>query len=98
MPERARLSVAEKKVAGTSDARSSRGASPEARRLGADRCLEQAAPQSSSEVRFVPVLPAGDVCAGRSWRFFVFEQVHTGALGGHLNESQTVEHMRRLCY
>jgi hypothetical protein len=61
-----------------------------------DGALEALVAQSSGESRWVVVVPQGEVRPGQSWRAFLFSQSHVGVLGGHRNEAQTLECLRRI--
>ncbi|MAB81808.1 MAG: hypothetical protein CMJ24_00005, partial [Phycisphaerae bacterium] len=84
-----------------SQERRAQGATPLAegsRRVAADRGIEVLRAQSSSELRWVLVVPAGGPQPSCSWKAFFFDMAHCGPLGGHRKEADTVEFIERLVW
>jgi hypothetical protein len=69
-----------------------------AKRLAADQGVEILRQQSSTELRWVPIVPEGGPQTNLSWKAFFFELTHCGPLGGHRKEADTVEMLERLVW
>lgn len=81
--------------------RRGRGAAPlseGSRRVAPDRGIEVPRAQSSSELRWVLLVPAGGPLPSCSWKAFFFDMAHCGPLGGHRKEADTVELIERLVW